>query len=453
MSPLYAFRNLCFAVVLLLSISSATAQCERLGIVQNPDDYCNSYLLDFESGELLEITSADFNLPTGSVIAYSYENAGESYNCGSFSVNPISISCIEQIADSDAVSQMCDFAECIHPGDADADLKANVYDFLNIGLGYGTLGLERPLATENWEGQIGPDWENYTVEGLNFKHIDSNGDGIIGEADIDAIEANYTPEQELNIPSYVEGTPELSIEFSVDSLYFDYNSPNEIEVTATINLGTEDLPVENLHGLAFMMNYPQDLVPPHSVNSTYNSDSFLGDEDSVLWMEKDLYELGREDIVVTRKSGSAITGEGGIFTTSFVIIVDIIVGRAELETPFTVQLENIKAIDGEGNPIFINAAADATFIIVDNRTSRTNNPELAAKTKVSPNPAQALIAVQTADLQTETIEIFDTFGRMVLSQKAVFGQTDVDVSSLTTGVYMVYVRAEEGVVVKKLLVD
>ncbi|MGK0363384.1 MAG: hypothetical protein ACI85O_000429 [Saprospiraceae bacterium] len=452
MSPLYFFRKICIAGLFLLLSNAAVAQCDHLGIVQNSDDYCGSYLLDFTTGELLEITSADFSLPTGSVIAYSYENTGTPYNCGEWTVNPVSISCIEQIVAAEAVEGMCDFTDCIHPGDTDADLKANIYDLLNIGLGYGTIGIERPLATEDWEGQVGPDWSNYTVEGINYKHLDSNGDGFIDEADVNAISTNYVPEQQLDIPPYEEGTPELSVEFSVDSVFFESGGPTEIEVTATINLGTLDLPVEDLHGLAFMMKYPQDLVPPHSVNSEYQTESFLGNEQSVLWLEKDLYELGRNDVVVSRKSGSEITGGGGIFTTSFIIVVDIIVGRAENEIPFTVQLENIMAIDGEGNPKAINAAADATFIIVDNTTSATNDPVLAAKTTISPNPAQTQIQISTADLNTEEIEIFDTFGQLVLRQKAQFGQTTLDISTLPTGMYMVYVQTKEGVVVKKLVV-
>ena len=180
----------------------------------------------------------------------------------------------------------------------------------------------------------------------------------------------------------------------------------------------------------------------------------MGTEQDVLWLEKDLYELGRNDIVVSRKAGSAISSEGGILTVNFVIIVDIIGGRAEKETPFTVQLRNIVGIDGEGNPKTINAAADATFIIVDNTisTSTTNDPVLTAKTNISPNPAQSLIQINTEDLNTETIEIFDAFGQSILQQKAQFGQTTVDISTLSSGMYMVYIRTEEGMVVKKLMV-
>ena len=452
MSPLYFLKKICFVGLLLLLSNAAVAQCDHLGIVQSPEDYCGSYLLDFTTGELLEITSADFSLPTGSVISYSYEITGTPYDCGEWLVHPISVSCIEQIVASEAAGNLCDFTDCIHPGDADADLKANVYDLLNIGLGYGTIGIERPLATQDWEGQVGPDWNNYTVEGINFKHLDSNGDGFINDADMDAVSANYIPEYQLDIPPYEEGTPELSIDFSVDSIFFENDGPNQFEVTATINLGTSDLPVEDLHGLAFMMQYPQDLVPPHSVDTEYQSESFMGTEEDVLWLEKDLFELGRNDIVVSRKSGSAIDGEGGIFTTSFIIVVDIIDGRAENETPFTVQLKNIVAVDGEGNPKAINAATDATFIIIDNTTSAINNPVLAAKTNISPNPAQFQIQISTEDLRTEEIEIFDTFGQSVLLQKAQFGKTTIDISTLTTGMYMAYVRTEEGVVVKKFVV-
>lgn len=431
----------------------AAAQCDSFGIVKEGDDGCGIYLQDFSDGNLLEITSANFDLPVGAIVGYSYEAAGSTYACGTLSVIPVNISCITALDEAESSELMCDYAECIHPGDADADLKANVYDLLNIGYGYGTLGPVRPFAHEEWEAQIGPDWADSTPTGINFKHFDSNGDGVINEGDISAVNDNYLPAQEIVYDAYVEGAPELNVAFSADTVVFDYGSPQEVWVDAVISLGTEELPVDDIHGLAFMLEYPHDLVPPHSADAHYTEDGMFGAETEVLWEEKDLHDFSRIDAVVTRKSGVAVAGEGPVFEVSFVIIVDIIIGRAERETPFTVKLSNIEAIDGDGNPLFINGGADATFIILDNTISSVDDPVLEKNTVLSPNPAGTYTEVSIKNANAQTIEIYDTFGKIIATTPAVGENTRLDTSNLPVGLYCVKIVTKEGTVVKKLLID
>ncbi len=440
-----------FPLVLALCLFSvgSKAQCDSYGIVQSGPEECGMYLLDFATGHLLEITFAELDLEEGAVLAYSYAEAGNAYSCGAWSINPVSLSCISEVEDELTLGIMCNYGECIYPGDADADLKANVSDLLNIGLGYGTTGPARPFAHENWEAQIGPDWAETTVTGINYKHFDSNGDGVINESDIDAVMSNYTPETQELPESYTEGAPELSVSFDIDTIHFDVDSPEFIEVTATMELSN----VDDIHGLSYMLNYPQDLIPPHSTDTEYQTESFFGESADVLWEEKDLHAFGRVDMAATRKAGTPNGGSGVIFKTTYVIIVDLIIGRAVAETPFTIQLSNLYAIDSNGNPIDINAGADATFIIVDHTVLSSNNDLVTQKTTLSPNPAQSTVSIATADLQAENIRIFNTFGQTVLNRVANPQQTTLDISTLQKGLYMVEVQTEEGTAVKKLLVE
>ena len=449
MSSYLNLKNVICALLVCLFSFGTQAQCDNYGVVQSGPDECGMYLLDFATGNLLEITSAEFDLEEGTVLAYSYTEAGSTYNCGAWSVSPVSLSCIDEVNDELTLGIMCNYGECIYPGDADADLKANVTDLLNIGIGYGTSGPARPFAHENWEAQIGPDWAESTAGGINYKHLDSNGDGLIDEADIDAVMSNYIPETQNFPESYTEGAPELTVDFDVDTIYFDFDSPEFIEVTATVQLDNAD----DIHGLSFMTEYPQDLIPPHSTDTEYEDDSFFGENTDILWEEKDLHTYGRIDMAATRKSGTSATGGGVIFKTTYVIIVDLIIGRAVKETPFTVKVSNPYGLDSAGNPIDINVGDDATFIIVDNTISGNENTVVNQKTTLSPNPARGTVTVATPDLKAKSIRVVNTFGQTVLLRSINSANATLDISGLDKGLYLAEVQTEEGTAVKKLLVE
>ena len=82
-------------------------------------------------------------------------------------------------------------AEFVWPGDANFDNIADHHDLLNIGLAFGKEGPERNTDNISWEAQIAENWEGRFIDGLNFKHADCNGDGLINERDIEVINENY----------------------------------------------------------------------------------------------------------------------------------------------------------------------------------------------------------------------------------------------------------------------
>lgn len=77
----------------------------------------------------------------------------------------------------------------VWPGDFNADGIANADDALYWGLAEGTTGITRTNPTNNWQGQSCPDWSN-EVLGVNNKHQDADGNGIIDAADFVVFENN-----------------------------------------------------------------------------------------------------------------------------------------------------------------------------------------------------------------------------------------------------------------------
>lgn len=81
--------------------------------------------------------------------------------------------------------------DCVWPGETNKDKIVNHHDVLSLGLAYGQEGEIRLGAYPDWVGQGCQEWNQHLENGTNLKHVDANGDGVIGDSDILPIELNY----------------------------------------------------------------------------------------------------------------------------------------------------------------------------------------------------------------------------------------------------------------------
>jgi len=80
--------------------------------------------------------------------------------------------------------------EPVWPGDYNYDGTVNELDPLHWGLASGFTGPVRPGATTAFEGQQAPDWQD-AVQGINSKHQDGNGDGVVDGLDLQVVDTNF----------------------------------------------------------------------------------------------------------------------------------------------------------------------------------------------------------------------------------------------------------------------
>ena len=104
---------------------------------------------------------------------------------------------------------------CVWPGDMNYDGIVNYLDFLSFGPDYNKEGPTRDNGSCDWIGQGGEDWAHTDSTGVNDKHSDANGDGIVSRADLEVIVKNYnqvhSDEIQLNAtPMYGYFVPEQS---------------------------------------------------------------------------------------------------------------------------------------------------------------------------------------------------------------------------------------------------
>ena len=112
-----------------------------------------------------------------------------------------------------------------YPGDCNKDNLVNHFDIFPIGLMYGKSGSPRNLADTNLSfgvpKKVG-DWF-FTYKGINAKHADVDGNGLIDENDSKSIYKNFGKSNGTYLPSFSFASKTTKLTFSVaDTL--DVNS-------------------------------------------------------------------------------------------------------------------------------------------------------------------------------------------------------------------------------------
>lgn len=354
-----------------------------------------------------------------------------------------------------SLSDICSLTDCVFPGDANKDGEANFYDLLDLGVGNGLSGPERPNATIEFVGQLAPDWPQETVEGVNYKHLDCDGNGIIDNDDALAITMNYTPMDAPN-PTAEASAPLIHIDFDQDTIYVDPNTlSTNIEVTAHLKIGNQALPAEDIYGLALYLGYSSDLVFEDSISVSYNDDSFFGSSDEVYWLPNNQYAEEQLDLGITRIDGNAVDGFGKIGDIVYIINSDILDGRIDDgDAHFIVSVNGVKMVDSLGNELDINLEnTPSTLVFSKTETTNINNPELSQKVQLFPNPATEKVIINIKDLDGEHLEVFNNFGQLLLEKNINDSQVELNLKDWNAGVYFVKIKTAERVVSKRFVLN
>ncbi len=351
---------------------------------------------------------------------------------------------------------MPDPQDYVLPGDANRDTKANVYDLLDIGVGYLTSGAPRPNASSEFKNQFAPNWPVQLVNAeqpLNYKHFDCDGDGTVLDMDVDLIEPHYSPIDSFEVLP-VPGAPEVWVEFPQSVIEVDPNNPFPLEIKANVMVGSATAPALDLYGLAFALKYPE--YVEHDPEVDYKND-FFGISNHILWLPKDNYDERQLDLGFTKKYASS-SGFGRIatltFRSDFVIIIDVIDREIGDVKPFTVPVRGLRAVDKDGQPlIFGTPAIQDTLWIKMVETSGTQEKTLAQQVSVYPNPATSEVRVFTGDLEVEHLEAVNALGQVVYSAAPVTGKSQrLQVSNWPKGLYTLRLQTTQGPAEKKLMV-
>lgn len=338
--------------------------------------------------------------------------------------------------------------DCLWPGDTDTSWQASNADILMIGLAYGELGPPRPDTTINWERKFAFDWSGITPQsGINYKHADTDGNGIVNASDTLAIVQNWglthnflTNEDKLQnsddrdeeVPFYIEP----------DTIF------PEQKYALPIILGTEDFEAENVYGVSFSINYDPEIVVEGSANVGFDT-SWLGEHNAdMISIQKDSHSEGRIDIGVTRIDAQNMIGYGQLGTV-FITIEDIIFVKGNddteegKETYF--EIDNVTIISFNEDTLVVDTNPFPAMI------SNNKNTFLESEIDVFPNPTNDDIHIISKEVGLEKIELLTVDGIALQTLQVLENEITMNTSRFKNGIYFLKIQTEKGVLIKRII--
>lgn len=353
-------------------------------------------------------------------------------------------------------------ADCVWPGDTDTNNVVNNFDLLNIGLAYDSVGPIRPNASLAWIGQPAIDWPQTISNGVNYKHVDANGDGTINADDTLAITQNWGEVHNFtggNTPNASFFTP-FPMSQNTANLAPFFVEADTLEAGGTfalpVILGEESNPVEDVYGIAFSLEYDSSIVVPGTAYMEFMDSWFGIQPQDMLTLQKTFVTPGRIDIGMTRIDGQAMTGYGQLGRVFITIEDDILYHSPEgsrngagIEVVFNIT--NVLLITREGEEIEVTPIQTTT--LVNEAPLSVIDQDLLAHLQVQPNPASNILFVTTTNnVNLKTLQLYTTTGQLVRTIVPESSLTSITTADLEQGTYLLKAQSDTGFAVKRIVI-
>lgn len=338
--------------------------------------------------------------------------------------------------------------DSVWPGDANADGQAHNLDLLTIGIGYGTNGLLRPNATINWQPESSPAWGLQLQSGVDYKHIDCNGDAVIDVDDTLAVIQNYALTHNFSgIETRDDNDPMLYLVAPVDTVLTGSS------VIVPVSLGSETVKASDVYGIAFTVHYNPDLLQINSMGISFNNSWFGVHGLNAISIRKNFHAEGMMDVAFTRIDHQNITGYGTIGELSF-ITIDNLSGKQTLYETLALEITDVRLIRNDESIVDIGVQNDSIVVTdLDNAVNELSS--LEAGISVYPNPARDVLnVVIESNVQSPmfSAEVLNATGQVISISYLTSPISNLDVSDLAAGVYFLRISTEEGNVSKRFTV-
>lgn len=154
--------------------------------------------------------------------------------------------------------------DSVYPGDANHDAIVDNSDVLALGLAYNDTGSTRPNTSIIYTGQFCQNWIDTFSNGINTKHADCNGNGIVNADDTTAIIQNF---QLINPRSNGNGGRQSDAVFAIHFLNDTIVGGDTL--VADLLLGDLATPASNVYGLSYSLHFDPAIIDTSFVVLTY----------------------------------------------------------------------------------------------------------------------------------------------------------------------------------------
>ena len=346
----------------------------------------------------------------------------------------------------------------VWPGDLNNSHTVTTADILPIGYFYNSTGPTRPNATILWNAQPAVLWgyNHNSINGTAYKvFADSNGDGVINNADQAAIGRNMNQlHSKLASPSSLQHNRQSSLTLSNGDLIITPNTTivnalTSQTITFSVSLNNTG-GLNGLYGISVNLLFDNTVFDLSTATIDYTGSIFGTAGSDCLVINHTSTSM--ESVGLTRFANAAINGHGLLFKVTMRT-------RFPFISPLTQTLvnSNVEAANNQyGDPLVIQDATSTNITIINNLGVNTIE---STDFILYPNPADELVnivlgtnALLLGDLNLKVINIL---GQTVEKMNIQGPTTEISTRNWgASGVYFVEVTNSDNTVLmtKKVIV-
>ncbi len=325
----------------------------------------------------------------------------------------------------------------VWPGDVNYDGVANAYDVLSLGLAYGDTGSVRPNASIQYTGQPSADWSNLFASGINHKHADTDGNGLVDWSDTLAISLNYGITHPLRTPmQLMVPSADLTVTASADTI------GTSMPVDLFVSISS---PIDSISGLAFRIQLDTALVKINQTTIDYVGTVFGTPGVDLIKIDRVIANNGTIEVGLSRNDHTNISGTGQVVRIG-IVTTDNVSGKVTLYAdPIDIDGVTAAGVQEVLSPLGATVTIDPAYtgvISIENQASMS----------VAPVPSKGFLAVTLNDVSgVKPFEILDLQGRVVMQGEMHKGRNVLDISNFQHGFYHLKVNTDNGILISKIM--
>jgi hypothetical protein len=319
---------------------------------------------------------------------------------------------------------ICEDNDCVWPGDFDHNGIVDHRDYLAWGVHNGKTGFQRN-GLISWRRHYCDDW-NKSLDGINAKHADGDGNGRVNIDDIDVHQHNLLLVNEDYEPTtlYPIGNDLVLDAMPID----DLGRIRSFSVKAGHAL-------HNVLGITFEVEYDTSILHHSSGFAFWPTDT------TKLIFQNGFVPTTAFNYAAVETNNTAIFIEDGF--AFFRTLGSGISVKPGLTIPDStiIRLRNLKGIDADGNDLHLGSRE---LVVYREGFVGTTNPEDNPAILVVPNPASDWIRIHTAIIQDAVL--YSALGQPVSFLSVSQLEQPIDVSHLPPGLYFLQVGGQGEIV-------
>lgn len=326
----------------------------------------------------------------------------------------------------------------IYPGDCNKDNLVNHFDLFAIGLMNGKYGNPRHLLDTNLNFSIPKKVENwqFDVRGINAKHADVDGNGLIDSNDIKSLTRNFGLARGNYSPILSFASNDVKLEFSIADTIVVNGTSNKLSVPIVIRSPSKI----NAYGIGY--SYTVRIYDPSTVaqsryypHTTYNRTNIWDEFSTYFTLDSTSYNEHTNVAYCRRNlSNGEMDEQAGVVD---VIIEDVLLGIANPgETTYlNLYLKEVALIDNNYTSIPISPVSKRLYIQKAKSSIANVSKDLI---KIYPTATHRELTIENNYKKSITLMGYDVLGHLVFTKEIRVGEEKMNIGELPMGIY--YIR-------------